>query len=279
MNKTKWFWIALIVISCCVIAAYSFFKSELPKLDDSHLVAPPPPLLPSIPNSVASSAPSSSPVPSKTAEASKRQLHVTLPYLVNSDEFVFNALKSLIKNHSLIKLFYAERIIRDIVVTTVNLTEQHVPVKDMPFKPPTGDFGTYNLGNQLIINPDNKLRYINYVKIAESVDTKQLVDLYIQLYPLLQQQYKELGYPNKNFNDQLIETIDDLLDAPDVKDPIHLVQPIYFYQFENTDLEELSIGQKIMIRLGIKNEWIIKSKLTGIKNELELRSNELENKK
>ena len=73
-----------------------------------------------------------------------------------------------------------------------------------------------------------------------------------------------------------MEAIDELLDAPDVKDPIHLVQPIYFYQFEDSDLEELSIGQKIMIRLGVKNEWLIKSKLSGIKKELELRSIELE---
>ena len=173
-------------------------------------------------------------------------------------------------------MFYAERIIRDIVVTTINLTQQRVPVKYMPFKPPSGKFITYSLGDQVVISPDNKLRYINYIKIAEAVDTKQLVALYIQLYPLLQQQYKELGYLNKNFNDLLMEAIDELLDAPDVKDPIHLVQPIYFYQFEDSDLEELSIGQKIMIRLGVKNEWLIKSKLSGIKKELELRSIELE---
>jgi hypothetical protein len=120
---------------------------------------------------------------------------------------------------------------------------------------------------------------INYIKIAEAVDTKQLVDLYIELYPLLQQQYKELGYPNQKFNELLIKTIDDLLDAPDIKDPIHLRQPIYFYKFEDVDLEDLSIGQKIMIRLGIKYEWLVKIKLTDIKKELNMRSSELMNLK
>ena len=274
MNKMKWFSIAAVIILCGIIAAYFLFESGPVKQDESHLIEQSP--TPSIPSSVAS-APSSSPGPSKSAAVTEKQLHVTLPNLANSDKFVFEAINVLLNNPSLAKQFYAEKIIRDIVVTAINLSQDRVPVKDMPFKPATGNFLTYRLGDQLVISPDNKLRYLKYIKIAEAVNTKQLVDLYIELYPLLQQQYKELGYPHKIFNDLLIDTIDDLLDAPDVKDPINLVQPIYFYQFENADLEELSVGQKIMIRLGIKNEWLIKSKLTGIKKEIELRSDELKN--
>jgi hypothetical protein len=261
------------------MAVYSLFNSELPKHEESHLIGTSPPIPQSIQNTVTPSAPSTSTEPSKTAEVMIHHNRITLPYLANSDKFVFDAINSLIQNHSLIKLFYAERIIRDIVITMINLTQPRVPVKDMPFKPPTGNFITYSLGDQLVISPDNKQRYINYIKIAEAVDTKQLVDLYIELYPLLQQQYKELGYPNQKFNELLIKTIDDLLDAPDIKDPIHLLQPIYFYKFEDVDLEDLSIGQKIMIRLGIKYEWLVKIKLTDIKKELNMRSSELMNLK
>jgi Protein of unknown function (DUF3014) len=85
----------------------------------------------------------------------------------------------------------------------------------------------------------------------------------------------DLGYPNKNFNDQLNDTLDDLLDTPDIKEPIKLVQPKFFYQYADPETEALSIGEKIMLRLGSKNVKIVKSKLSEIKRELAVHVNEL----
>jgi hypothetical protein len=111
--------------------------------------------------------------------------------------------------------------------------------------------------------------------LPKVTDTKKLVALYIRLYPLFQQSYEELGYRNNYFNDRLIETIDDLLETPDIPEPIKLVQPKYFYLYSDPDLEELSVGQKIMLRLGNKNENFIKTKLNEIKLELALYMNEI----
>jgi hypothetical protein len=36
------------------------------------------------------------------------------------------------------------------------------------------------------------------------VDTRKAVALYVDLYPLFQGAYAELGYPNRYFNDRLI---------------------------------------------------------------------------
>ena len=73
----------------------------------------------------------------------------------------------------------------------------------------------------------------------------------------------------------MIETVDDLLFAPTIGEPIRLNQPKYFYLFADTELEALSIGQKIMLRLGSENEKIVKNKLREIKQELALHPNEL----
>ncbi|NCN89701.1 MAG: DUF3014 domain-containing protein, partial [Gallionella sp.] len=40
----------------------------------------------------------------------------------------------------------------------------------------------------------------------------------------------------------MIETVDDLLFAPTIGEPIRLNQPKYFYLFADTELEALSIG-------------------------------------
>ena len=64
--------------------------------------------------------------------------------------------------------------------------------------------------------------------------------------------------------------IDDLLDTPDVKEPVKLVQPKVFYEFADPDLEDLSIGQRTLIRIGSKNGTKMKARLREIKQELKL---------
>ena len=138
----------------------------------------------------------------------------------------------------------------------------------LPVEQVTGKFLTAGNEDALIINPKNAERYAPYVRLAETIDAKKLVALYVRLYPLFQKSYEELGYPKKYFNDRLIVVIDELLDTPNVKEPIKLVQPSVFYKFADPDLEELSIGQRILIRIGNKNEATIKAKLNEIKQEL-----------
>ena len=198
-----------------------------------------------------------------------------LPKLAQSDSFVSDALADLIGNPSLMKLFHADRVIHNIVVTIDNLPQERVPVDVMPFSAPKGHFLTSGTEEHLSISPKNANRYESYVKIAEAIDAKKLVGLYVRLYPLFQQSYVELGYPDSQFNDQLAYTLDDLLDTLDTKEPIKLVQPKFFYQHADPNLEELSVGQKIMLRLGGNNAKIVKGKLLEIKQEIALRVNDL----
>ena len=127
-------------------------------------------------------------------------------------------------------------------------------------------------GSGLVIGPDNWARYAPYVAIAQAVDAKKLVDFYVHFYPLFQQAYEGLGYPKGYFNDRLIEAIDDLLAAPDIGDPIKLVQPKVLYQFADPKLEARSAGQKIMIRMGAANAAKVKAKLAEIRQALMARS-------
>ena len=77
----------------------------------------------------------------------------------------------------------------------------------------------------------------------EGVEAKRLVATYVQLYPLFQAAYQELGYPNGYFNDRLIEAIDDMLAAPDIAAP-KLAQPKVLYEFADPALENLSAGRR-----------------------------------
>ena len=90
----------------------------------------------------------------------------------------------------------------------------------------------------------------------------------MRLYPLFQQAYVELGYPNGYFNDRLVGVIDHLLAAPEPKAPIALTQPKVMYEFADPALADLSAGQKIMVRVGLDNEPRLKAKLREIRKAL-----------
>jgi AcrR family transcriptional regulator len=71
----------------------------------------------------------------------------------------------------------------------------------------------------------NASRYDDFVRMAASIDTKRLVGLYKRFYPLFQQEYSSIGYPDRHFNDRLVEAIDDMLAAPNLEGPAELIQP------------------------------------------------------
>ncbi|HKE94098.1 MAG TPA: DUF3014 domain-containing protein, partial [Povalibacter sp.] len=92
--------------------------------------------------------------------------------------------------------------------------------------------------------------------------------LYKHFYPLFQQAYTELGYPDGYFNNRLVEVIDHLLETPEVTGPIRLTQPGVLYQFADPALEERSAGQKLLIRMGSDNAAALKLKLRELRREI-----------
>ena len=56
--------------------------------------------------------------------------------------------------------------------------------------------------------------------------------------------------------------------ASDIKEPVKLVQPKIVYLYADPDLEERSIGQRTLMRIGSDNEAKVKTKLQEIRQEL-----------
>ena len=111
----------------------------------------------------------------------------------------------------------------------------------------------------------NAGRYDSAVALFTETDPQMLAALYRRWYPLLQQAYEDLGYPDRYFNDRMVAVIDDMLRAPDVRDPIVLVQPKVLYQFEDPKLEQLSSGQKLLLRMGPAHATAVKARLRELR--------------
>ena len=191
-----------------------------------------------------------------------------LPSLADSDPTVLDGLKGLLDPALVAKLLVPESLIRNFVATVDNLTRDQVAMRLSPVHGPGGMLKVAGKDDSLVIAGANAARYTPYVDALEKTDPAAMVALYVRLYPLFQQAYVDLGFPNGYFNDRLIEVIDHLLAAPDVKGPVKVVSPHVMYEFADPDLESRSAGQKILIRMGPENEARVKAKLRAYRNEL-----------
>ena len=191
-----------------------------------------------------------------------------LPTLDNSDIVAKDAIETILNGDAFVRLLVPDGIIRHIVATVDNLPRKTIAARILPIKPVPGPLATANTARGMSIAGDNPARYTTYVKAAEAIDTKRLAGFYVRLYPLFQQAYVELGYPGGYFNDRLIGVIDHLLAAPEPKPPVYLSQPKIMFEFADPQLEELSAGQKILVRIGIDNELRMKAKLRDIRKTL-----------
>lgn len=191
-----------------------------------------------------------------------------LPPLAKSDPEVRAALAEVVNKDALKRFFNVDSVIRRIIVTIDNLPRDKIPQQYNIAKPVEQSFRVSGSDNNFVIRTENHRRYTPYVRLLEAVDTQQIVNKYVYFYPLLQEEYKNIGSPKQYFNDRVVEAIDDLLAAPTPDEPVKLVQPKVFYEFADPSLESLSAGQKLMIRMGSENAARVKAKLRDIRKEL-----------
>ena len=227
-----------------------------------HATLPAPPPAP-----VAKVAPAQAPEPAPPAhypapEAKDETTPPTpLPSLDESDGTLLAALAGILGRDAAGRFLVPERLVRNIVVTVDNLPRKTFAMRLSPLKPVGGLLATTGREASLAIAPENAARYAPWVALLEKVDTARLVAVYARAYPLFQQAYVELGYPDGHFNTRLVQVIDHLLAAPEPAAPLRLVVPHVLAEYADPALEAESAGRKVLFRMGNANAAKVKAKL------------------
>jgi hypothetical protein len=248
----RWlYWgIPIIVVIVAGVALYYNHKSSAPKPAPTAQTQPAPTVAPPVQHPLDADTDAAKPVPE----------------LNSSDGEVQESLVGAL-GRSLEAVLAPKDIVRHAVVTIDNLPRKKVAVQLRPIKPVSGEL-VVAAGGEPTLSADNAQRYAAVMAVVKNADVAQVVSVYRHYYPLFQQAYVDLGYPDGYFNDRLVEVIDHLLATPEVTGPIKLTQPSVFYQFADPSLEERSAGQKLMIRLGPANAAIVKDKLRALRKEV-----------
>ncbi len=200
--------------------------------------------------------------------AARAEASASLPALAESDAVVLDSLASMFAHRRLPDFLITKDLVRRIVVTVDNLPRERAAAQRWPVKPAPGRFTVHETAEGKAIGADNAARYALYVQWLESLDMRKLAALYVRFYPLFQQAYRDLGYPHGHFNDRLVTVIDHLLGTPQVKPPLALVQPKVLYEYADADLQALSAGQKVLLRIGADNAARVKAKLRELRREI-----------
>jgi hypothetical protein len=202
-----------------------------------------------------------------------------LPKLAESDSRVMKALAELLGAKNADAFLRSDGIVHRFVATVDNLAREQAPANTWPVQPTGQRFITEGQGEAQTISPNNAARYNAAVLLAGSIDPAKAAAVYARLYPLFQQAYEELGYPGRYFNDRLIAVIDHLLQAPEPGGPVQVrlvevkgevpsQRPWVRYEYVDPQLQALSSGQKIMVRMGPENERKMKASLRGLRQQI-----------
>jgi hypothetical protein len=181
--------------------------------------------------------------------------------LDKSDDFVRQLASELSSHPRLIRWLQSKELIRRFVAGVDNIANGLSPRSNIEFFMPDGEYQAIKRDSVYYADPDGYSRYNPVVDVFISLDSQKCVSLFRGLKPLLQEAYRDLGYPNEDFEPTLIKAIVELLNAPVVDGTILLDKRVLSYVMLDPKLENLSEAQKHLLRMGPENVEAIEKKL------------------
>jgi len=184
-----------------------------------------------------------------------------LPALDASDALVRTLLQQLSSHPQVATWLTTNDLVRKFTAIVDRIAIGTSPAKVAAFAKPSGPFRVAGSGDALHIDPQSYDRYNTLAAVVDSLDVDGAARAYQRLKPLINQAYRELGYPDEDFDHKLSMAIARLLDTPVPNGPVALKATSVSYQFADPDLESLSSPQKQLLRMGPHNMQLVQAKL------------------
>ena len=212
-----------------------------------------------------------------------------LPSLDESDDWLKLKLPEITWRKELLTLIIDEDMIRRFVVFTDNFAQGTLAYEHSPFVLPKAKFTPDTDSVSFQENTQGKdratikqnvwqwdestsKRFSLYVDLLRSMDSDRLVQWYLEVKPLIDDAYRELGYED-DFTGVLQDAITRVLDMELPKSSMQIIQPSVAYKFADPQLEALPATDKLLLRLGKDNLLVMKSVLLELHEKLAQQEN------
>jgi hypothetical protein len=206
--------------------------------------------------------PVAAPSPAKpVAEAGE---NINLPPLEQSDTIVRQLVTQLSSNPKIAAWLTTDQLIRNFTVVVFNVANGKSPSNHLAKVKPGEKFQVIERGSDIVIDPRSYHRYDAYADAIDGLDAHGAARLYATLKPRIQDGYRELGYPDGNFDPVLERAIVELLKTPVVEGNVALSSKSVAYEYADPRLQSLSSVQRQFLRMGPRNVKLVQAKLREI---------------
>lgn len=259
-SKLAWFVLLVPVLAIGVLVYFNRTTPEPP----SPVISETQPAAPAV------SIPAQPQTPVYPVTPAEESPQPNLPVLSASDGELKQAALALITEDQFERYLFEDEMVRRFVTTIDNLDRENLSLDKRTVKAIRGSFFVSEIDENTFLSSDNYLRYDPFINLITQTDTEQWILLYQKYYPLFQQAFEELGYPNEYFNDRLIQIIDHLnaFEYPLSGDAIRLKRPKSMYVYQDDELESLSSGQKLLLRMGPDHALTVQNWLKALRDKL-----------
>ncbi|MBN1938476.1 MAG: DUF3014 domain-containing protein [Candidatus Aminicenantes bacterium] len=181
-----------------------------------------------------------------------------------SDESVRSLIGEISRNPVLARWLRSKDLLRRFAAAVDNISLGQSPRNQFDFFVPAGPFKTIQRSGRSYLDPASYSRYDVIADVFDSLSSEGCARAYGMCRELLQQAYRELGYPSGDFHQTLDRAIVVILRTPVVEEAIAVEKDISTYIFTDSGLEGLNDVQKHLIRMGPENLQLIQVKLREI---------------
>jgi hypothetical protein len=189
---------------------------------------------------------------------------IPIPPLDESDEIVRTLVRSLSENPTIVAWLSTSGLIRNFTLAVQNVADGTTPANHLKVLRPLTPFRADERGTVAYAKLENYERYTMIANAAASVDPIGAATLYSTLKPRIEDAYRELGSPDPSFDATLERAIAALLSTPAPNGQVALVHKGIGYAYQDGRLEDLTGAQKQLLRMGQRNEQIVKARLREI---------------
>ena len=186
------------------------------------------------------------------------------------DEVVRRLVAALSSHPAIAKLLATQGLVQRFVVSVDNVAEGKSPRRNLIVLDPRDDFEVSRQGERMFIDPKSYRRYDTIAAAVASIDASGAAEAFAELEPRLDQQYRELGYPDRRFRDSLKRALERLERVPVPEGKIEVRPKLKSYRFSDVRLEGLSAAEKHIVRMGPENAKKVQAKLRELRAALGL---------
>ena len=189
---------------------------------------------------------------------------IPLPPLDESDSLVRQLVSQLSSHPRVASWLATDGLLRNFALVVVNVSSGATPIKALRSQRPEAPFEVRETAGGTVIDPASYRRFDAYADAVAGLDARNTAKVYETLKPRIAEAYRDLGYPDADIDAALARAIAVLLHAPVLEGDVPVVRTSVNWKFADPKIEALPQAQRLLIRMGPRNERIVQEKLREI---------------